>query len=129
MKETKTNRSKLLQVRVTPDEFNKIKNMFSQSTCRKVSDYHRKVLLAKPVTINQRNQSLDEFMTEMIRLRNELNSVGNNFNQAVKRLHTLQKIQEFKSWLLLYETTRKMLVEKIENIKHKIAQINDQWLQ
>ena len=32
-----------------------------------------------------RNQSLDDFMTEMMQLRSELNSIGNNFNQAVKK--------------------------------------------
>ena len=68
-------------------------------------------------------------MAEMIRLRNELHNIGNNFNQAVKKLHTLQKTEEFKSWLLLFETTRKILLEKIENIKQKIAQISDKWLQ
>lgn len=68
-------------------------------------------------------------MAEMIRLRNELHGIGNNFNQAVKKLHTLEKIETFKSWLLLYDTTRKMLLEKVENIKQKIAQISDKWLQ
>ena len=86
-------------------------------------------MLDKVVTVNQRNQSLDDFMAEMIRLRNELHSIGNNFNKAVKKLHTLEKMEAFKSWLLLYETTRKMLLEKVENIKQKIAQISDKWLQ
>ena len=129
MKENKMNRSVRLIVRLTPAEANEIKSRFDKSTCRKLSDYHRKVLLHKPVTVNQRNQSLDDFMEEMILLRSELNSIGNNFNQAVKRLYTLQKIEEYKSWLLLYETTRKAMLQKVETIKHKIAQINDQWLQ
>jgi hypothetical protein len=29
-----------------------------------MSDYVRKVLLDKPITVNQRNQSLDDFMAE-----------------------------------------------------------------
>ena len=129
MSEAKANRTELLQVRLTPKEMNTIQNKFSRSSCRKMSDYTRKVLLDKPITVNQRNQSLDDCMSEMIELRNELNTIGNNFNQAVKRIHTLQKTEEFKSWFLLYETTRKILLEKIEIIKQKIAQINDQWLQ
>ena len=129
MSENKQNRTEILQVRLTRTELTIIQSKFSKSTCRKMSDYTRKVLLDKPVTVNVRNQSLDDFMNEMIVLRNELNGIGNNFNQAVKRLHTLQKPEEFKSWLMLYEITRKTLLEKTEIIKQKIAQINDQWLQ
>jgi hypothetical protein len=64
----------------------------------------------------------------MIRLRNELNAVGNNLNQTVKKLHTLDQFQEFKSWLILNENHQKILVEKVDEIKSKINQISDEWL-
>ena len=129
MSEVKKNHSKWLHIRLKEEEYNKIHKKFEASTCRKLSEYARRILLDKAITVNQRNQSLDDFMAEMIRLRNELHNIGNNFNQAVKKLHTLQKTEEFKSWLLLNETTRKMLLEKVENIKQKIALISDKWLQ
>ena len=129
MSAEKINRSRLLQVRLTAKELEKIHTKFSQSTCRKLSDYIRKVLLDKPITVNQRNQSLDDFMAEMIVLRNELNAIGNNFNQTVKRLHALQQIDEIKTWLILNETARQIILNKIGEIKSKINQINDQWLQ
>ena len=129
MSAEKINRSRLLQVRLTAKELEKIHTKFSQSTCRKLSDYVRKVLLDKPITVNQRNQSLDDFMAEMIALRNELNAIGNNFNQTVKRLHALQQIDEIKTWLILNESARQIILNKITEIKSKINQINDQWLQ
>ena len=129
MSNSKQTHSKCLHIRLKEEEYNQIQKKFEVSTCRKLSEYARRVLLDKTITVNQRNQSLDDFMAEMIRLRNELHPVGNNFNQAVKRLHTLEKIPEFKSWLLLYEGSRKLLLEKIENIKQKIAQLSDKWLQ
>ena len=129
MTDQKMTRSKLLQVRLTPKELEKIDATFSKSTCRKLSDYVRKKLLDKPIAIYQRNQSLDDFMTEMIALRNELNAIGNNYNQVVKRLHSLQHFEEVKAWLLLNETTKQILLNKVEEIKLKISKINDQWLQ
>lgn len=129
MKTVKQNHSKWLHIRLKEEEYTQIHKKFEASTCLKLSEYARRVLLEKPITINQRNQSLDDFMAEMIQLRNELHPLGNNFNQAVKRLHTLEKISEFKSWLLLYETSRKILLEKVENIKQKIGQFSDKWLQ
>lgn len=54
------------------------------------------VLLKKPVTINYRNQSADEILSAMRQLKKELNDVGNNFNQAVHKLHTLDTVPEIK---------------------------------
>lgn len=129
MSETKNNHSKWLHIRLKEEEYNKINKKFSNSTCRKLSEYARRVLLDKVITINQRNQSFDDFMTEMIKLRNELNALGNNFNQAVKKLHTLNQLQEFKSWLISNENSQKILLEKVNEIKSKINQISDKWLQ
>ncbi|RYE28357.1 MAG: plasmid mobilization relaxosome protein MobC [Sphingobacteriales bacterium] len=129
MRETKTARTELLQVRLTIKETEQIHNTFSKSTCRKLSDYVRKKLLDKPISIYTRNHSLDDFMAEMILLRGELNAIGNNYNQVVKRLHTLSDIREIKTWLLVNESSKHMLLKKVEEIKSKISQINDQWLQ
>ena len=95
-----TNRSKRIICRLTPDEYIKIQKKWKASTCRKLSDYVRHILFQKPIVTTYRNESLDDFMAEAIRLRNELNSIGNNFNQAVKKLHTLDQIAEFKAWLI-----------------------------
>ena len=129
MKARKTARTQLLQVRLTVEETEQIHNTFSKSTSRKLSDYVRKKLLDKPVSVYTRNQSLDDFMAEMILLRGELNAIGNNYNQVVKRLHTLSDIREIKTWLLLNESSKQILLKKVEEIKSKISQINDQWLQ
>ena len=129
MSETKNRLSKWLHIRLKEEDYNKINRKFSKSTCRKLSEYARRVLLDKTITVNQRNQSLDDFMTEMIKLRNELNRLGNNFNQSVKKLHTLNQLQEFKSWLILNETNQKILLGKVDEIKSKINQISDKWLQ
>jgi predicted nucleic acid-binding OB-fold protein len=65
----------------------------------------------------------------MILLRGELNSIGNNFNQSVKRLHTLDQIPDIKTWAILNEKSKKLFIEKVDEIKEKINQISDKWLQ
>ena len=129
MSAEKTNRTKLLQVRLTPHEFQKIYEGCSHSTCNKLSDYARKKLLNKPITIYHRNQSFDDFMTEMAALIKELNAIGNNYNQVVKRLHALEHFDEIKLWAKISESSRQILNRKVDEIKLKISQINDQWLQ
>jgi hypothetical protein len=129
MMEEQNNRTKWLHLRLTPDEYQKIMKEFNKSTCRKLSDYARKNLLQKPIVNTYRNKSLDDFMAEMIRLRGELNAIGNNFNQAVKKLHTLQQIAEFKHWLTSYELEKKILFNKMDEIKKYIQKFAESWLQ
>ena len=119
MSETKDNRYKWLHIRLKEDEHSKINKKFTASTCRKLSEYARRVLLDKVVTVYQRNRSLDDFMAEMIRLRNELNSIGINFNQSVKKLHTLSQLQEFKNWIIHNENQYKILLEKVDEINYR----------
>ena len=122
-------RNRIIGLRLTSEEYKQIEKQFTNSTAKKMSDYVRCVLFDKPITVYQRNQSLDDFMTEMIKLRNELNNIGNNFNQAVKKLHTLQQIAEFKAWIISFEQEKKTLFNKVDEIKNGINKIADEWLQ
>ena|SRR5450432_3063423 len=128
MKE-KINSSKRLGVLLTVQEQKTLRDALSKSTCQTISEYARKKLFDKPIKIFTRNQSLDDFMGEMILLRNELNTIGNNFNQLVKRLQTLQQTEQIRHWASLNEISQELLQQKVEEIKLKISQINDQWLQ
>jgi len=76
-----------------------------------------------------RNQSMDDFMAELILLRNELNAIGNNYNQVVKKLHTMESIAEFKLWFLINESAKESLVKKVDEIKLRINQFSDKWSQ
>lgn len=129
MKQANTNRTRIIGLRLTPNEYEQIEKKFKASTCRKLSDYVRRSIFEKPIVTTYRNQSLDDSMTEMMGLRNELNSIGNNFNQAVKKLHTLHQIAEFRSWLNAYETEKNILLIKVEEIKNHIEKIGEKWLQ
>ena len=118
-----------ISFRVKPVEYEKIHGLFSKSTHRKLSEYARNVLLQKPVTIKIRNESADQFLNEMIGLKKELNAIGNNFNQAVHKLHLLDKIPEFRVWVQQYDGLQKVLISKVEEIKLRMNQLYEQWLQ
>jgi hypothetical protein len=124
-----SNRTRKISLRLTTAEYAKIERKWKTSTCRKLSDYVRHNLFDKPVTSYYRNQSLDELMAEMMLLRNELNHIGNNFNQAVKRLHTLIQIAEFRNWLIAWEVEKKTLFNKVDEIKKHVQKMAESWLQ
>ncbi|MDB5192466.1 MAG: plasmid mobilization relaxosome protein MobC [Segetibacter sp.] len=129
MDQENSTRSRIIGLRLTPKEYAQIEKKWKASTCRKLSDYVRRVIFDKPIVTTHRNQSIDDLMTEAVKLRNELNSLGNNFNQAVKKLHTLQQIVEFRNWIIAFELDKKILFNKVDEIKNNIQKISQKWLQ
>lgn len=127
MEEAKNNRTKLITLRLTPAEYQQLNTRFKATTCRKLSDYLRKVLLTGKVTVLTRNKSLDDFMAEMITLRNELNALGNNYNQAVQKLQILDKIPEFREWILKHCLNHETFLNKVDEIKNRINQFAEKW--
>jgi MobC-like protein len=123
------NRKRFVGIRFTTNEYEQIEKKWKASTCRKLSEYVRKIIFSKPIVATYRNKSLDDLMSELIQLKKELNGVGNNFNQAVKKLHTLHQIPEFSDWIQVYETEKNLLLNKVEEIKNITGKIGEQWLQ
>lgn len=129
MKGSKKVRDKWLTIRLNGDEENKLNRLYGQTTSNGLSEYARDVLLKEPVNIIYRNKTADEFLAEMILLKNELNAIGKNFNQVVHKLHTLDHVQEIKTWIVLNESAKKIFFKKVDEIKEKLNQIYQQWLQ
>ncbi|WP_268225323.1 plasmid mobilization protein [Sinomicrobium oceani] len=129
MKKEKTSRTRMVQFRLTPEEYQKLQKRFNGTTHKKLSQYLRDCLLKKPIVATYRNASLDDFMEEVSLLRKELNYIGVNHNQVVKKLHTLQRIEGFKIWIETYEKDKILLWNKIEAIGNHLQKIAVQWLQ
>lgn len=128
MEGRKSNRTRIIGLRLTVQEYDKIDKKWKASTCRKLSDYVRRSLFDKPIVTTYRNRSQDDTLVELTKLRKELNAVGNNFNQVVKKLHTLQQISEFRMWLIRYEVEKKVMQSKLEEVRNNIKKILEIWL-
>ncbi|KFF16527.1 mobilization protein [Flavobacterium hydatis] len=129
MERENSNRTRKITLRLTAEEYAKIEQKWKTSTCRKLSDYLRKQLFHKSVTTIYRNQSLDDFIEETIVLRKELNAIGINLNQIVKKLHMLQQIPEFKVWIVSFEIDKRIINDKIDKIEKHTSKITNKWLQ
>ena len=129
MNKSKTVRSKWLTIRLSEEEEKVLYRLYKQSTSKSISEYGRGLLLRHPVTVLYRNQSTDNFLEEIIQLKKELNAIGNNFNQAVHKLHTLDHIPEIRAWAILHESIMKSFSKKADEIKEKMSQIYEEWLQ
>ena len=121
-------RNIFVKIRMNDAEVKQLKKLQGQSTERSVSNYVRKVALQKPVIVKYRNQTADDFLKEMILLKKELNAIGNNFNQAVHKLHILDTIPEFRFWVKFYQGLQQSVASKVQDIHSKVNQLYEQWL-
>ena len=128
MEKKNPNRSRIIGIRLTPQEYAAINSRFKTTTSRKLSDYLRHVLLNGSVTIRTRDQSLDDFMAQLILLRTEFHGVGNNLNQSVKKLHSMKDNKELLPWIIAHEVHVKAIFKDVEEIKGRINQFSDKWL-
>lgn len=129
MEKNEENRSRRLIIRLKPTEFKQIENRFRKTMCRKLSEYSRNVLLEKTVTVLHRDKAIDEVLEELILLRKELNQVGNNFNQAVRKLNSISGTPEGHIWQSTLEILRDQLEPSIRHIKDRINNYSDLWSQ
>ena len=127
MKPNTEKRNKWLNIRMSPAEYEQVAKLSSQTTCHSLSDYARKTVLGKPIVMRYRNQSLDEFTSHMLQLRNELNAIGNNINQAVRQLYSLRHQPDIQEWILHNEQDKTQLFRKIETISQQINQAYQLW--
>ena len=128
-KEEKEVRKIFVKVRMNGVELDLVKKHKQKTTERSLSNYIRKVCTGTPVTVKYRNSSADDFLHDMLQLKRELNAIGNNFNQAVHKLHMLDRIPEFRTWVEQYDGLHRMVVDKVEEINLKVNKLYEQWLQ
>lgn len=125
----KVRRSEWLHIRLTPDELQKISANHERTASRELSAFARKRLLEEPLTYYTRNTSLDEGLQELVRLRKELNAIGNNFNQLTRKLNSFTATPG----LAVMTEALKLVKEKVDGqltqINNSINQLARQWLQ
>lgn len=129
MRKENSNRNCRIQLRFTMQEYRELKDKFTASTCRGLSEYIRKRLFTKPIVTTYRNLSLDDLMEETIILTNELNAIGKNINQIAKKINTAESGFEFRQELSILDIEKKILFSKIEQIRNHTQKIAEQWLQ
>ena len=129
MKDPLIKRIRFVGLRFTREEFEKIEKLKNESTTVEISEFIRRCIFERPITVRQRNASLDDFMQVMIGLRNDFNSIGNNFNQSVRQLNTFKELPAVQQFIVEYEKQHGQILEKVNEIEKKINEIADIWLQ
>jgi len=87
---------RFVSVRLTEEEFQEVYRQCENSTCRSLTEYVKKVLTKKPVTVKVRNQSQDELLQTMIGLKNRLDQLATSAEGSGGGVSILLEIREIK---------------------------------
>jgi len=126
---TEENRSKIWPIRLKPGEYEQLEKRFKRTRLRSLSEYARNVLLEKPITVNYRDKAMDEVLEELILLRQELNAIGNNLNQAVRNINSAHGHADTRLWMNLLSVINSKLEPSINQIKERMNQYTELWSQ
>ncbi|MFI2744499.1 plasmid mobilization protein [Zhouia sp. PK063] len=128
MKEHQAHRTRWVNVRFTPQEYQKLAKAYQKTTCRTLSRYIRDCLLQRPVVTTYRNASLDAVMEEVGQLKDELHRLGVNYNQVVKTLHQLPGSAGHSAWIATHQKQEVGLLEHLAKIDRVFTQLANVWL-
>ncbi|MCS4165145.1 plasmid mobilization protein [Sphingobacterium sp. BIGb0116] len=129
MKENKKNKNKMIFVRLEEAEYDTLIRRQKKTTERNLSGYIRKILAGKPMIKSVQNESLREVIITLSLLQKDLNGIGNNFNQMVKRLHATDRIPEIKAWMQTYLNERQHILDATKTLKEYLDKTAQKWLQ
>jgi len=121
--------TRVLLTRFKQIEYEQLNKRFNNTRFRKLSEYVRSVLLDKPVTVNYRDKSMDDVLEEMVLLRQELNAIGNNLNQAMRSINSAHGNADTRLWMSLLSVINTKLEPAISQIKEQMNQYADIWSQ
>jgi hypothetical protein len=122
-------RAHWLSIRLNDDEHRQLTELYRQTTHRSISDYARRTILKKPVNVRYRNASVDDFLTDMLPLKQDLNQLSRNFNIAVEHLRTLQFTGDLEHWIIANEADKTIILSKVDAILTRINQLYQLWSQ
>lgn len=71
---------RFLSVRLTSEELEEVYQLSKSSACRSLTEYVKKVLTKKPVTVKVRNQSQEDVLAALVGVKNRLDEVTEHSN-------------------------------------------------
>jgi len=96
---------RFLSVRLSSEELEEVKQHSQSAACRSLTEYVKKVLTKKPVTVKVRNQSQDDLLAVYIGIKNRLDQLeeqarDKNDNERVRELGDIKSMirQNFEQW-------------------------------
>jgi len=119
-----------LSISFNLEQWQKLQKEYDKSSDPSMSAYARKKILGKPLTLRYRNESMDDFLTQMILLRMNLEEIIQNFGPQ-SGLGLSPPFFSFGEAPCKPKNQRDIeeLLQTTLQIREQISKISDPWLQ
>lgn len=121
--------TKLVGVRLTDSEFEKLEDLIENSDCHSVAEMIRRIVFKREIVTFTRDASMDPAVEQLIRIHTQLCGIANNINQITRSFHTHPEMErkilhghDALNQFTATEETLKHLVTLVEGVSKK-------WLQ
>ncbi|HWB93498.1 MAG TPA: hypothetical protein VG605_16675 [Puia sp.] len=91
------NTTRFLSIRLSPDEYQEVYQHLQQSTCRSLTEYVKKVLTNKPVTVKVRDQSKEDILQQLILVKSRLEMLIDKLPTGGSEQQLVGEVTEIKS--------------------------------
>lgn len=129
MKKPASTQWRTVYFQVDAARYQSLKEKCAQSTCRSLAEYLRKLILQEPVTVNYRNASLEDLITELSLTRRLLADAVRAFELSALNVSSVTGQQQLSSWLKTHESDRAQIVALIDQIHQYCRKTTYLWLQ
>lgn len=117
-----------IKLRVNQHHYDRLNKLLSASRYRNMSGLLRDIVCNRQVITYTHDESLDIVMTELVRLRKELNSIGININQITRQINSTTK-QVLKATMAFQATAMlKEVKDSMQPILSIVAELSKKWL-
>ena len=96
---------RFLSVRLTSEELEEVYQLSKNSTCRSLTEYVKKVLTKRPVTVKVRNQSQDDLLSAFVGIKSRLDELAEHIqdkseSEVLRELGEIRTMtrQTFERW-------------------------------
>jgi len=123
------NYTHIIRTRVTEKTYRKLEAMVGNSNCHSIGEVARKILSRDRIVTYTQDNTLDNFMEQLILLRRELNAIGNNINQVTHQVHLAQNPDQKDATIAGMLPQLKIVEGRLTEAVNLIQQLGQKWLQ
>lgn len=117
-----------IKLRVNQWHYDRLGKLLSESHYKNMSELLRDIVCERQVIIYTRDESIGVVMEELVRIRRELNAIGQNINQAVKQINTTVDKNKILVFGLELSEQHLQVLRLTEQLFPIISQLAKKWL-
>jgi hypothetical protein len=118
-----------IKTRVNAKKYRALQALLAQSRHQTMSELVRDILHNKAITVVTHDDSLDQFMEQLVAIRQELKAIGLNINQITHYFNSTTDPQQKAFYALKVAGQYGPVHVQVEQVLSLISQLTGQWLQ